>query len=122
MKTIFDWFEKWMIESGLIDQLAFIITKTAVLRSAVIWIAGALGANALTKGEYSEVALAAAVTIATGSVTMFIDYVRNKYAKQLQRAVGTEKRDEFIGAVTVSDVKDVVSKAKEADAQPPANE
>lgn len=114
MSKFFDAVEKWMIESGLLTQLSFLIAKTTILRSIILWGAGIFGTTALQNGAYAEVLLAAAVTVATGSVTMFITHVRNKHAAALQSTLGVTN-DNFIGEQTVSEAKAVLGALKDSE-------
>lgn len=89
-----------MIESGFIDQLAFLVSKTTLVRTGIMYLSGLIAAKGLTAGSYSEVIIASSVTVVTGSLDMFINHVRNKYAAQIQKSVGA-RVDSFIGPATV---------------------
>lgn len=110
-----DAIEKWLIESGMIDQLAFLVAKTSMVRALILWAAGGLAAKGAIDANYSEALIGVAVTVLTGTVTMFISSVRAKYNARLQHAVGADQ-DKFIGPETVAQVQQVVDRA---DAAPP---
>lgn len=107
VKKFFEAFEKWMLASGLIDQLAFLIAKTSTIRALVLWACGAVAIKGLQESSYWETIVASLVTILTGTVTAFISHVRSKYNQQLQEAVG-EHTDKFIGPATVAAVEAAV--------------
>lgn len=110
MKKIFDVFEKWLVDTGLIDQLATLVTKTSNIRALVLCCAGALTAKGLQESSYWESIVGFLVTAVTGSLTAFISHVRDKYAKQIQAVVGAVP-DQFIGPQTVAAVRDVTAVA-----------
>lgn len=109
MKKFFDFLERWLVESGLIHQLAYLVTKTSVIRGFVLWAAGALAIKGLSsEGTVSEAIVGVAVTGITGALTMFINHVRTKHNIAIQVAVG-EVQDGFIGPRTVQTVETVVA-------------
>ena len=100
----FDAVERWMLASGLLDQLAFLVVKTTLLRQVVLWAASTVFGAAAIEGQLAQAFIAAAVVVATGSVGMFIDHVRRKYSKAGQVAAGVPQVDEFIGPESVAHI------------------
>lgn len=96
--------ERWAIESGLLDQVAFVVSKTALVRSLVLAGASSLLGAGVVKGDTADILLGAAVTVLIGSLNSAIAHIRNKYAAQVQAAVGAQP-DKFVGPETVGQVQ-----------------
>lgn len=100
---LWDAIERWFVSSGALEQLAFLVTKTTLVRQMVLAAASALFAKNAIEGEIGQMLIAAFVAIATGSITQFVHYLRNKYSERVQAAVGANP-DKFIGPVTLAAV------------------
>jgi hypothetical protein len=107
-KRFFDKVEDWMVESGFIDQLSLIVTQTTAVRSLLMFLGGGVIMTGISDHNLSNALIGAAVTVATGSVTMFIKHVRDKHAAELQQAVGATP-DKFIGRQTVAAVQNAAA-------------
>ncbi len=103
MKKLGDFLIRWIVESDLIAMLSKLVTSTTAIRHIIMWVAGALVAHGVMDQQYagSEVIIGVAATLLTGSMTMFIKYVRDKYAAQAQIAAGAKVVDGFVGPKTV---------------------
>lgn len=108
--VVVDTVELWAIDSGLLDQVAFVVSKTALVRSLLLAAASSTFGVGVVKGEYTEILLGAAVAVAVGTVNSAIAHVRNKYARQVQAAVGAHP-DKFVGPETVAQLRGVVAVA-----------
>ena len=110
LAAIADFFEDWMIESGLLDQLAFLTSNTTLVRGFVLAAGSYWVGKEWEKSNVGQVLLGVAVTVLIGTVNQFIAYVRNKHAHALQVAVGATP-DKFIGPETVTTVRDIIADA-----------
>ena len=109
--------ELWLVDSGALDQLAFLIAKTGLARNAVLWAASYLTTRGLLTGSPSEAVIGALVSVLVATVNGFIAHVRNKYAARLQHTVGVQG-DKFIGPETVAEVARLVIRDANAPSQP----
>ena len=104
----FDAIERWMLGSGLLDQLSFLVAKTTLLRMVILSAATSYFGAAAVQGQIGQALVGAAVAAATGSVSMFIDHVRRKYNAQtltLAQVAAPEvgvKVDDFVGPKAVA--------------------
>lgn len=102
--------EAWMVDSGALDQLAMLVTKTDLPRLLVFGCATALISRGAIEGSAGQIILGAVVSVLIGTVNAFVTRIRNKYAGQVQAIAGAHP-DHFIGPETVTQVADIAAKA-----------
>jgi hypothetical protein len=109
LHALADGAERWMVDSGLLDQLAFLVAKTGLARQLVLAGASSIFGVGAVSGNLAETLVSAAVVVLVGTVNLFIGRVRAKYAERLQRVVGAEP-DRFIGPETVAQAAALASR------------
>lgn len=100
MQNTFDSLISWFYDNGYVDQLALLASNTSGLRSLILSLASLTAGYGITTGSPTETTIAALVMLLAFILNAFVVYARNKFAKELQAAVGA-KQDNFIGRETI---------------------